>query len=78
MNVYLKCFSTLADSDACDYRDAMSYDIADGATVGDLLTASDIPAESVKLIFVNGRAGGVEATLNDGDRVGVAPAVGGM
>jgi sulfur carrier protein ThiS len=78
MNVHLKCFSTLADADACDYREAVSYDISDGATVAELLRAADISPQNVKLVFVNGKAAGIDTALDDGDRVGLAPAVGGM
>ncbi len=78
MKIELKCFATLAESEACDYRDASSYHLEDGATVRDLLHAADIPESSVKLVFVNGKSERIGAPLAEGDRVGLAPAVGGM
>jgi sulfur-carrier protein len=52
-------------------------DIADGATVGDVLQHLNIPVEQVKLIFVDGVHAECESILKDGSRVGVFPPVGG-
>ncbi len=78
MKVEIKCFSTLADGDRCDYTDAKSYDLADNQTVGDLAEKVGIAKDDIKVAFVNNRRVNVDTVLNDGDRVGLAPAVGGM
>ena len=37
----------------------------------------DIPEKEVTLIFINGRHGGLESELHDGDTLGMFPPVGG-
>ena len=78
MKVKLKCFSSLANSDTCDYRGSTSYDLADGQTVGDLVRRAGIAGQDVKIAFVNSRKVDFDTVLTDGDRIGLAPAVGGM
>ena len=78
MKVNLKCFSSLANSDACDYENSESYQLADGQTVKDLVQHAGIAREDVKIAFVNNRKVDIDTVLADGDRVGLAPAVGGM
>ena len=46
-------------------------------TVGDLIRALGIPAGEVAIIFVNGAHAAEATVLQDGDRVGLFPAVGG-
>ncbi len=46
-------------------------------TVADLLNRFGVPAEEVKLIFINGLHAKDKALLKDGDRVGIFPLVGG-
>ena len=78
MKVDLKCFSKLASRDTCDYKDSTPYDLPDGQTVEDLVQLAGISREDVKIAFVNSRKVDFDAVLSDGDRVGLAPAVGGM
>lgn len=78
MKVDLVCFSKLADSEVCDYRDVTSYDIPGGGTVEDLMQKAGIAKDAVKIAFVNRRIADFETVLREGDRVGLAPAVGGM
>ena len=78
MKVYLKCFSTLVDSESCDYKDSAPYELAEGQTVEDLVQRAGIAKKNVKIVFVNSRIVDFETVLSDGDRVGLAPAVGGM
>jgi molybdopterin converting factor small subunit len=78
MKVNLKCFSTLVDLDACDYKDSTPYDLTDGQTVQDLIDHAGIAREDVKIAFVNSRIVDLDAVLSDGDQVGLSPAVGGM
>ena len=78
MKVTMKCFSTLVNQDSCDYKDSTSYDMADGQTVEDLVERAGITRDDVKIAFVNSRIVDFDTVLSDGDRVGLAPAVGGM
>jgi len=52
-------------------------DIKDGACVKDVIQNLKIPADLVKLIFINGVHAKVETILKDGDRLGLFPPVGG-
>lgn len=50
---------------------------AEGATVGDILQMVRVPAEAVKLIFVNSIHARMDQVLREGDRMGVFPPVAG-
>ena len=78
MNVSLKCFSKLVNSDTCDFNESTTYDMDKGHTVEDLVQRAGIDSEAVKIAFVNSRIVDLDTTLSEGDRVGLAPAVGGM
>lgn len=78
MKVDLVCFSKLVSPDTCDYRSSHVYTMADGQKVEDLVEQAGIARDDVKIAFVNSRIAGFETVLSDGDRVGLAPAVGGM
>jgi molybdopterin converting factor small subunit len=52
-------------------------DVEDGVCVKDVIQKLRIPIDSVKLIFVNGVHAKVDTALNDGDRLGLFPPVGG-
>lgn len=78
MKVDLKCFSTLVNPESCDFRNSTSYDMEDGQTVEDLMKYADIAKKDVKIIFVNSRIVDANTVLSDGDKVGFAPATGGM
>ncbi len=78
MKVQLKCFATLAENEACDYSDATTFDLPTGQTVKNLIQRIGVAREAVKIAFVNNRIAGFETVLADGDRVALAPAVGGM
>ncbi len=78
MNVDLKCFSSLVNPDSCDYRESHTYRLTKGQTVGDLADKAGIEKNDVKIAFVNSKVVDFDTVLVDGDRVGLAPAVGGM
>ena len=78
MKVKLKCFSTLANPESCDFKESNVYDMEDGHTVEDLARHAGIDKHDVKVVFVNSRIVDLGTRLADGDRVGLAPAVGGM
>ena len=78
MNVDLKCFSSLVNPDSCDFREFQTYRISEGQTVGDLVDKAGIEKNDVKIAFVNSKIVDFDTVLSNGDRVGLAPAVGGM
>ena len=78
MNVKLKCFATLANSDQCHFDDATTHHLPRGRSVAGLLNQVGIAAEAVKIVFVNSRIAALDTILQDGDNVALSPAVGGM
>ena len=58
-------------------RGADQYAIEPRQTVGTLLECLKIPREKAKLVFVNGIRAALDTPLEDGDRVGIFPPVGG-
>lgn len=78
MRVKLKCFSQLAKSETCDYKDSTVYDLNDGQTVEDLIDRAGIAKENVKIAFLNNKTVELDTVLSDGDRIGLTPSVGGM
>jgi molybdopterin converting factor small subunit len=78
MNVNLKCFADLAERYDCSFQTSTHMTVADGATVGKVMSASGIAEDAVKIVFVNGKLAGVDQPLRDGDRVTLVPATGGM
>lgn len=78
MKVTLKCFSTLVDSGTCDFKKGTTYELNDGQTLQDLVDRAGVDSEDVKIAFVNSRKVNLDTVLSDNDRVGLAPAVGGM
>ena len=78
MNIKLKCFATLADSDRCNFDDATTHQLSRDRSVAGLLKQVGIAAEAVKIVFVNSRIAAMDTILKDGDNVALSPAVGGM
>jgi sulfur carrier protein ThiS len=56
---------------------AGSHHLPSGTSVGEALAALRVPEDQVKLVFVNGRKVDRKQVLQDGDRLGVFPPVGG-
>ena len=78
MKVNMKCFATLVNVGSCNFDDGTVYTLNEGQTVEDLIGAAGLEKEDVKIAFVNSRKVGFDAILSDGDRIGLAPATGGM
>jgi hypothetical protein len=78
MKVHLKCFASLAKEDICDYEGSTEYEISKGETVGSLIDRIGMKSADIKIIFVNGQKSSLETVLREGDRLGLAPATGGM
>lgn len=78
MKVNMKCFATLVNVGSCNFDDGTVYTLNEGQTVEDLIGAAGLEKEDVKIAFVNSKKVGFDAILSDGDRIGLAPATGGM
>lgn len=72
--IELKLYATLA---AFQPAEAERFPLPPEASVASLLAILGIPAEVVKLIFVNGVRVDSAFPLQSGDRVGLFPPVGG-
>ncbi len=53
------------------------YPVVPGTTVADVVRDLDIPAKDAKLIFINNVRREMDTPLQDGDRLGIFPPVGG-
>ncbi len=82
MIVHAKLFATLRRYAANTATGAhagtpFEVDLPDGAMIADLIHSLNLPAEEVKVAFVNGRARPEDWRLEPGDQVGIFPPVGG-
>ncbi len=55
----------------------LTVELADGVPLSALLASFHLEKEEVLTMFVNGRAGGPEHVLSDGDQIGFFPPLGG-
>ncbi len=78
MKVQFKCFASLPENYACDYAEGTEHEIESGETVGKFADRMNIPAEEIKIVFLNGKNATLDTELNNGDRLAFAPATGGM
>ncbi len=78
ITVHTKLFATLRRHyPHLGIGESMPVELPEGATVGQLLNHLRLPADQVKIVFVNSIVRREEYALNDGDEVGVFPPVGG-
>jgi molybdopterin converting factor small subunit len=87
MKICIKLFATLIKSVPETIRDRypqgiraglpLEADLPEGSTLIDLVDHFALPRESVRVVFVNGRAKKMDYRLVHGDQVGIFPPVGG-
>lgn len=79
MKIELKLYASLARfmPDEKGGSAAKVMEVREGTTISDLLEAFKVPADAVKLVFLNGIHAEGDQVLNEGDRVGVFPPVAG-
>ena len=78
ITVHAKLFATLRRHyPHLGIGEPMPVKLPAGATVGDLIEHLGLPADQVKIMFVNNVIQGLEHPLADGDQVGIFPPVGG-
>lgn len=73
ITITLKCYATLATH--CPTEGELS--LQEPVDVAALMDRLGIPADEVKLIFVNGKRVDPDRVLDHGDQVGLFPPVGG-
>jgi len=74
MGIEIKLFATLTQFLP---KNGDNYPIEDGETVGSLIEKIGVPVDDVSLMFVNSLKVGLDRELQDKDRVGLFPPVGG-
>jgi molybdopterin synthase sulfur carrier subunit len=74
IKINLKLFVTLSKYLPDDSEE---FKLPEETTVGQLFSDLEIPESLVKLIFVNGKRQNTDYQLQDNDRVGLFPPVGG-
>ncbi|MCG8636090.1 MAG: MoaD/ThiS family protein [Desulfobacterales bacterium] len=74
IQIDLKLFVTLSKYHPCG---SGAVEVAEGTSVEKLIRDLGIPGETVKLIFINGKKAAAAQVLNEGDRLGLFPPVGG-
>ena len=78
MKISLKCFAKLSEANVCDFRDGDDREVSEGETARSLIKRLGSPLEDLKIVFVNGKKVDLDTVLRNGDRLGLAPASGGM
>jgi len=78
MTIQLALFAYLSryQPDGQGGRTARPIDVADGATVGDLIARLGLP-DGPRVVLVNGRHAGDGQELFDGDRLAIFPPIAG-
>ena len=77
MQVTVRVFATLCRYISTPGGEAIPVELAEGAPVGDVISALKLPGDQVKVVFVNGRARDEDWPLAPGDEIGIFPPVGG-
>lgn len=78
MTIHLALFAYLSQyqPDAQGGRHARPIDVADGATVGEVIARLGLPDEP-RVVLVNGRHVADDQPLSDGDRLAIFPLIAG-
>jgi len=58
-------------------ENSQEYPVGPGMTISEIIAELDLPADLVKLIFLNGVKCDAHVELKKGDRLGIFPPVGG-
>lgn len=78
MKIELKLYASLASHmRKRTSENSWRVEIGEGTRIRELLEHLKIPTNAVKVVFLNGVHASGSEILNDGDRVGVFPPIGG-
>lgn len=75
--VEVRLYATLRRFTPASPNGVIQVDIADGATVEDIVKKIGIDPAEIHLVMINGAGCELEKVVNEGDRVGLFPPVGG-
>ena len=73
MTVTARLFATFRDGRGKE----LVMDLAEGSTASDVLKLLRIKPQDVAMLLCNGRDGGLQNALKEGDRISLFPPVGG-
>ncbi|MBO8168212.1 MAG: MoaD/ThiS family protein [Thermoanaerobacteraceae bacterium] len=77
MQLEVRLFANLRDYLPKDSKGQVKVELPEGSTAADLIKHLNIPRDLPLIIMVNGRREPENHVLQDGDRVGIFPPVGG-
>ncbi len=78
VRVHVKLYATLRRYvESAKTGVPFDVDLAEGSTLSDLYASLKLPAEEVKIAYVNARARPEDWHLETGDEVGIFPPIGG-
>lgn len=78
ITVYVRLYATLRRLwPGLGLGEALPLELEEGATVGQLIQKLELPADEVKIVFVNSLFRERDHVLADGDELGIFPPVGG-
>ena len=77
MKIRVKVFATLRKYGPDESSGQQEVELAEGATVGEVLVKLKIPEEEVAFVFVNSTRQKLDEPLVDGDELGVFPPIAG-
>ncbi len=78
MRVQVKLFATLRHyAPSASVGHPFEVDLAEGSAVADLIRHLNVPAEEVKMVYVNACARPEDWPLEAGNEVGIFPLIGG-
>ena len=73
LEIEVKCFATLAEVTPEGGRTTL----ASGLLARDVVNKLGVPPNEVKIIFINGEQADWDKAINNNDRIGIFPAIGG-
>jgi molybdopterin synthase sulfur carrier subunit len=77
MKIEFRLYASLSAYMPEKSRGALEIDVNEGTRIRELLDRFKVPADSVKIIFLNGVHARGGEVLHEGDRVGVFPPIAG-
>ena len=77
MNVQYTLYASLSEFSPDRNRRTLVMELPEGTTVGELIGRLRVPADEIKIMFVNGVHATPDTVLKEGDRVGLFPLVAG-
>jgi len=78
ITVYVRLYATLRRLwPGLGLGEALPLELGEGATVGQLIRQLELPADEVKIVFVNNLIRDWDHVLESGDELGIFPPVGG-